>query len=52
MRALKPEVYRRTDPEFDLGGPSAIEITIKREGEETQEAPPEFSIPVDTEEKE
>jgi hypothetical protein len=52
MRALKPEVYRRTDPEFDLGGPSAIEITIKREGEETKEAPPEFSIPVDTEEKE
>jgi hypothetical protein len=47
MRALKPEVYRRTDPEFDIGGPTAIEITIKREGEEKEEPLPSVSIPVE-----
>ncbi len=34
VRALKPEVYRRTDPDFEIGGPTSIEITIKKEGEE------------------
>jgi hypothetical protein len=47
LRALKPEAYRRTDPDFEMmGGPTAIEITIRKEGEETKAPPPEFSIPV------
>ena len=47
MRALKPEAYRRTDPDFDMTGPTAIEITIKKEGEQTPEPPPAITIPVD-----
>ena len=48
MRALKPELYRRSDPDFEtIGGPTAIEITIKKEGEEEKEpALPSISIPV------
>ena len=47
MRALKPEVYRRSDPGFNFDGPSGFDITIMREGEEKEEPPrTEISIPV------
>ena len=49
MRALKPEAYRRTDPDFsNYGGPTGFDITIMREGDEKvgPPAPPTISIPV------
>jgi hypothetical protein len=49
MRALKPEVYRRCDPEFGFSrGPTGIDITIRKEGEEPKDVfgRPVVSIPV------
>ena len=47
LRGMKPERYGRHAEELGPGGPSAFEITIKKEGEETLEppAPLEISIP-------
>jgi hypothetical protein len=49
LRALKPEAYRRTDPDFDLmGGPTEITIRVHKPDEEKKVEPalPTVSIPV------
>jgi hypothetical protein len=47
LKGMKPNVYGRYAPDPNAGGPSAIEITIKKEGEEAKKpaAPTEISIP-------
>src|SRR6185295_413164 len=47
LKGMKPNVYGRYAPDPSSGGPSAIEITIRKEGEETENLPelPEISIP-------
>ena len=52
LRGMKSRVYGPHAVDYDSSPPSAIEITIKREGEETKQAAalPEISIPVNEEE--
>ena len=47
LKGMKPDVYGRYAPDPSSGGPSAIEITIKKEGEETEKMPelPQISLP-------
>ena len=50
LKGMKPERYGRHADELGPRPPSAIEITIKKEGEETAApAAPEFSIPCEEE---
>ena len=48
LRGMKSHVYGPHAADFDSAPPSAIEITIKKEGEETEKAAalPEISIPI------
>lgn len=47
LKGMKPNVYGRYAPDPSSGGPSAIEITIRKEGEETEKLPelPQISLP-------
>jgi hypothetical protein len=47
LRALKPEAYRRSDPDFDMRGPTSITIRVHKPGEEQNAEPalPTVSIP-------
>jgi hypothetical protein len=47
LKGMKSDVYGRYAPDPNAGGVSAIEITIRKEGEETKEAAalPQITIP-------
>jgi hypothetical protein len=47
LKGMKSDVYGRYAPDPNASGVSAIEITIRKEGEETQPPLPEITIPYD-----